>query len=331
MTDAKFDVLGIGNAIVDVIAQASYDFLDENDVPREGMRLIDTAEAERLYDRMGQAREISGGSVANTTVGVNSLGGEAVYIGKVRDDQLGEIFRHDIRAQGVSFTNTPSREGPLTARSLILVTPDGERWMNTYLGACVNLTPDDVDPDTVAAASISFLEGYLMDSSSARDAFHKTATAAHQAGRRIAITLSDAFCVERHRDAFRRFVRDNADILLANEGELKSLYQVDHIDDAINAARAEVATVAVTRSEHGSIVARGDETHIVEAAPVEKVVDLTGAGDLYAAGFLYGLARDLPLATSGHIGSLAAGEVIAHYGARPEVPLRDLAKAAGLL
>jgi sugar/nucleoside kinase (ribokinase family) len=331
MTDATFDVLGIGNAIVDVIAQATYEFLDTHDVPREGMRLIDTAEAERLYGHMGQAREISGGSVANTTVGVGSLGGRSVYIGKVRDDQLGEIFRHDIGAQGVTFTNAPAREGPLTARSLILVTPDGERWMNTYLGACVNLTPDDVDPDVVASASISFLEGYLMDSSSARDAFHKTATAAHQTGRRIAITLSDTFCVDRHRDAFRRFARDNADILLANEGELKSLYEVKHIDDAIEAARAEVETIAVTRSAHGSVVARGGEMHIVEAAPVARVVDLTGAGDLYAAGFLYGLSQNLPLAGCGQLGSLAAGEVIAHYGARPEVSLKELAKEAGLV
>lgn len=331
MSDAAHDLLGIGNAIVDVIAQADYDFLDANDMPRMGMRLIDTAEATRLYDRMGAGREISGGSVANTTVGVGSFGGRSVYIGKVRDDQLGEIFRHDIQAQGVDFSNVPATEGPLTARSLILVTPDGERWMNTYLGACVNLTPDDVDPDTVAGASISFLEGYLMDSASARDAFHKTATAAHAANRKIAITLSDGFCVDRHRDAFRRFVRDNADIVLANEDELKSLYQVDHIDDALQLARGEAETIAVTRSEQGSVVASGAETHIVEAVPVDRIVDLTGAGDLYAAGFLYGLACDMPIATCGQLGSIAAGEIIAHYGARPETPLKTLAENAGLL
>lgn len=328
MTDAHHDVLGIGNAIVDVIAQADDDFLAANDVLKGGMRLIDMAQAERLYGRMGAGREISGGSVANTTVGVGSLGGTSVYIGKVRDDQLGEIFRHDIIAQGVSFTNAPSTEGPLTARSLILVTPDGERSMNTYLGACVNLTADDVDPLVVAGAAISFLEGYLMDSSSARDAFRKTAEAAHVAGRRIAMTLSDTFCIDRHRDAFRRFTRENTDILLANENELKSLYQTEHIDAALDIARTEVETIAVTRSEHGSVVTRGAETHIVEAAPVDRVIDLTGAGDLYAAGFLYGLARDMDLAASGHLGALAAGEVIAHFGARPEVSLKGLAQAA---
>ncbi|VAW10349.1 Fructokinase [hydrothermal vent metagenome] len=331
MTDATHDLLGIGNAIVDVIAQADDAFLEANDIIKGSMRLIDTAEAERLYGQMGPGREISGGSVANTTVGIGSFGGRSVYIGKVRDDQLGEIFRHDITAQGVSFTNASATEGPLTARSLILVTPDGERSMNTYLGACVNLTPDDVDPAVVAGASISFLEGYLMDSSSARDAFNKTAEAAHDAGRRIAMTLSDTFCVDRHRHAFRRFTRDNADILLANEDELKSLYEVDHIDAALEMARAEVEVVAVTRSEHGSVVTAAAETHIVEAAPVDRIVDLTGAGDLYAAGFLYGLARNMELAKCGHLGALAAGEVIAHYGARPETSLKGLAEAAGLL
>ena len=331
MTDATHDLLGIGNAIVDVIAQTDDAFLEANGILKGAMRLIDTEEAERLYGRMGPGREISGGSVANTTVGVGALGGRSVYIGKVRDDQLGEIFRHDITAQGVSFTNLPATTGPLTARSLILVTPDGERSMNTYLGACVNLTPDDVDPALVAGASISFLEGYLMDSSTARDAFHKTATAAHEAGRRIAMTLSDTFCVDRHRDSFRRFTRDNADILLANENELKSLYEVGHIDEALEVARDEVEIIAVTRSAHGSVVTKGAETHIVEAVPVDRVVDLTGAGDLYAAGFLYGLARAMPLAECGHLGALAAAEVVAHYGARPETSLKGLAEAAGLL
>lgn len=330
MTTTGHDILGIGNAIVDVISQADDAFLVANEIPKGGMRLIDTAEAERLYTQMPQAREISGGSVANTTVGVGSLGGRSVYIGKVRDDQLGKIFHHDITAQGVDFSNTPTREGPLTARSLILVTPDGERSMNTYLGACVNLTPDDVDVDVVANSTISFLEGYLVDSSAARDAFNKTAEAAHGAGRKIAMTLSDTFCVDRHRDAFRRFTRDNADIMLANEDELKSLYQVDVLDEALEIARAEVEIVAVTRSEHGSVVSKGSEIHIIEAAPVETVVDMTGAGDLYAAGFLYGLSREMPLAKCGQLGSMAAGEVIAHYGARPETSLEELAKKNGI-
>ncbi len=331
MTEIRHDVLGIGNAIVDVIAQADDEFLKANDIPKGGMRLIDTAEAEELYSQMGAAREISGGSVANTTVGVGSFEGRSVYIGKVRDDQLGKIFRHDITAQGVAFTNSPSTEGPLTARSLILVTPDGERSMNTYLGACVNLTADDVDPEIVGGAAISFLEGYLMDSSSARDAFHKTAKAAHEAGRRIAMTLSDTFCIDRHRNAFRRFTRDNTDILLANEDELKSLYEAGDLMAALEVARGEVDTVAVTRSEHGSVVANGAQTHTINAVPVEKVVDLTGAGDLYAAGLLYGLARDMPLEKCGELGALAAGEVITHYGARPEVSLKELAEAARLL
>ncbi|MHA1523624.1 MAG: adenosine kinase [Alphaproteobacteria bacterium] len=330
MTTSKIDVTGIGNAIVDVIAQADDAFLGAHKIPKGGMRLIDSAEAERLYSAMGAGRESSGGSVANSTVGVASLGGRAAYIGKVHDDQLGRIFAHDLKALGVDFPNPPAKSGPPTARSLILVTPDGERSMNTYLGACVELGPDDVAPQTIEAARITFLEGYLMDWPSAGEAFVRAADLAHKAGAKIALTLSDAQCVNRHRDLFRKFIQAGVDIVLANEDEIKALYEVATVDEALSQVRGECEVAAVTRSAAGSVVVSGGETHIIEAVKAVKVVDLTGAGDLYAAGFLAGLARGMKLADCGRLGSLAAAESISHFGARPEKPLSKLAANAGL-
>lgn len=330
MNKTIFDVTGIGNAIVDVIAQADDAFLAARDIPKGGMRLIDAAEAERLYGEMGMGRETSGGSVANSTVGVASLGGRAAYIGKVRDDQLGHIFAHDIKAHGVGFPNAPATSGPPTARSLILVTPDGERSMNTYLGACVELGPEDVVPETIEGARITFLEGYLMDQPSAAEAFVQAAEIAHKAGARVALTLSDAQCVNRHRGLFREFIRRGVDIVVANEAEIKALYEVTSVDEAVSHVRQDCEVAAVTRSAAGSVVVRGDEIHIIEAVKSAAVVDLTGAGDLYAAGFLLGLAREMDLADCGRLGSIAAAETISHFGARPETPLNRLAADAGL-
>jgi sugar/nucleoside kinase (ribokinase family) len=332
MSDAQFDVLGIGNAIVDVIARAEDDFLVALGMHKGAMTLIDEARARSVYDAMGPAVEISGGSAANTTVGVASLGGRAAFIGKVRDDELGEVFAHDIRAAGVTFSTPLASNGPATARSYILVTPDGERTMNTYLGAAQNLDRGDIDTATVAAAAITYLEGYLWDPRHAKDAFLKAADAAHAAKRLVALTLSDAFCVDRWRDEFLALARARTvDVLLANEAELRSLYQTADFDTALAALRSDAKLAVVTRSEKGCVVVAGRETHAVEAFPVERIVDTTGAGDLFAAGFLFGLARGNDLATAARIGALAAAEVIQHIGARPQTSLKELAERHGLL
>lgn len=327
MTNASYDVVGIGNAIVDVIAHADDAFLEAEGLPKGAMTLIDTDQAEALYAKMAPGIEASGGSAANTMAGIASLGGSGAFFGKVRDDQLGEVFRHDIRAIGVDFDSPAATDGPPTARCLILVTPDAQRTMNTFLGACVDLGPEDVDPDTVKAAQVTYLEGYLWDPPRAKEAFIKAAEIAHGAGRKVALSLSDPFCVDRHRAEFRDLVDGHVDILFANEEEIKSLYEADSFDATLQEVRGKCEIAALTRSEKGSVIVAGDEMHVVDAEPVEKVVDTTGAGDLYAAGFLFGVTHGYGLAKAGRIAGIAAAEAISHMGARPEVSLKDLVKA----
>jgi len=323
---AKFDVVGIGNAIVDVIAQADDAFLSKNSLNKGTMTLIDAERADELYGRMGPGKEVSGGSCGNTVAGIAALGGKAAYIGKVRDDQLGQVFRHDIRAAGVAFDSAPATDGPPTARCLILVTPDAQRTMNTFLGACVNLGPEDVPEALIASASITYMEGYLWDRPKAKEAFVRAAKLAHGARRRVSLTLSDPFCVDRHRDSFRALVKDHIDILFANEAEIASLYQVNDFDQAVKQVRQECEIAVVTRGAEGSVILKGGEMHVVPAAPVAKVVDTTGAGDLYAAGFLQALTAGHDLKRCGQVASLAAAEAISHYGARPETDLKKLVK-----
>jgi sugar/nucleoside kinase (ribokinase family) len=331
MSSTKYDVLGIGNAIVDVIARTEEDFLLKQGMNKGTMALIDEPRAQAIYDAMGPAIETSGGSAANTIVGLASLGSRSAFIGKVKDDVLGRAFTHDIRAAGVAFTTPPAAAGPSTARCYVLVTPDGERTMNTYLGAAQDLHPADVDADLVAASAVLYLEGYLWDPKNAKDAFLKAAAIAHEAERTVALTLSDAFCVDRWRAEFLQLMRSHTvDLIFANEGELHSLYQTSDFDSAINALRADVTTAVVTRSEKGCLVIGPDGIEAVPAFPVERVVDTTGAGDLFAAGFLSGLARGTDDRTCGRLGALAAAEVIQHLGARPERSLRDLANENGL-
>lgn len=330
MPQAPIDVLTIGNAIVDVLARVKDHFLAENKLTKAAMRLIEETEAHRLYDLIGPSVIISGGSAANTAAGIASFGGRASFIGKVRDDQLGEFFTHDIRAAGVSFDVSPSSSGPATARSFILVTPDGERTMNTYLGACVTLSEDDVAKSAVEQAQITYLEGYLWDPPAAKQAFVKAARLARGAGRKVALTLSDSFCVDRHRKSFQELIARDIDILFANEKELKSLYLALTFDDAMQRARREVELAVLTRSEAGSVIVTNDEFHVVEAEKVAQVVDATGAGDLYASGFLFGMTHGRSLSECGRLGSLAAAEVISHLGARPQTSLRDLANKAGV-
>lgn len=327
---ALYDVAAIGNAIVDVIAPAEDAFLQAEGLAKGAMGLIDEARATELYGRMAAGVETSGGSAGNTVAGVASFGGRAAFIGKVAKDQLGEVFAHDLQAIGVDFSGAPLDGGPATARCLINVTPDGQRTMATFLGAAGLLSADDVDPAVIEAARIVYLEGYLFDPIEARRAFAKAAAVARANARLIALTLSDAFVVDRHREALLGFIESEVDVLFANEVEIKSLFQTDSFDEAAGAIRSMARIAAVTRSEKGSVVISGAETHVVSAAPVEKVVDTTGAGDQYAAGFCFGLAQGRSLEVCGRLGSLAAAEVIAHYGPRPQVSLKSLAAEAGL-
>jgi sugar/nucleoside kinase (ribokinase family) len=324
MTSAAFDVLGIGNAIVDVISRADDAFLAQHALTKGSMMLIDEARAETLYAAMGSAIEVSGGSCGNTMAGVASFGGKGAYIGKVRNDQLGVVFGHDLKAIGVSFETTPATAGPSTARCLITVTPDAQRTMSTYLGACTGLGPNDIDTKRIGSAQVTYVEGYLWDAPEAKKAVLKAFDAAHAAGRLVSITLSDSFCVDRYRDEFRALIRDKVDILFGNEAEIKSLYQVDSFDQAAEAVRKEAKIAALTRSEKGSVVIKGSETRAVPAAPVSKIVDTTGAGDLYASGFLHGFTHGKPLAECARLGGIAAAEIISHVGARPETPLKAL-------
>lgn len=325
MTEATLDVVGIGNAIIDLIAHAEDDFLDRQQLAKGAMTLIDEPTAERLYAAMGPATRASGGSAGNTIAGLGSLGAACGYIGKLRDDELGAAYAHDLTAGGVRFTTAMATDGPATARCIIFVTSDAERTMNTYLGACVNLTVDDIDEALVASAKITYLEGYLYDEPHAKEAFHRAADIAHAAGRKVALSLSDAFCVERHRDAFLDLVANRVDILFANETEIAALFQTGDRDAAFARLAGMVDLAAVTLGAEGSAVVRGSERIGSPAAAVPRVVDTTGAGDLYAAGFLYGLTQDLPLAECARIAGLAAAEVISHFGARPETPLREFA------
>ena len=327
MAEPFLDVVGIGNAIVDVIAHAGEKFLEDNGLIKGAMTLIDAAEAEALYSKMGSAVECSGGSAANTLAALASLGGKGAFIGKVRNDQLGGIFRHDIRAAGVAFDTAPSTDGPPTARCLIFVTPDAHRTMQTFLGACMELGPGDIDAQVIGRAKVTYLEGYLWDPPAAKEALKKAAGLAHEAGNKVALTLSDPFCVDRHRAEFKDLVANHVDILFANESEILSLYEVDGFDEALQAVRGHCEVAALTRGEKGSVVLSGDEVHVIDAEPADRVADTTGAGDLYASGFLYGLTRGHDLASCGRIGSIAAAEVISHFGARPEVSLADLVKA----
>jgi sugar/nucleoside kinase (ribokinase family) len=328
---ASIDVLCMGNAIVDIIAPVAEDFLTTRGIQRGGMMLIDEARAESLYSAMGPVTVISGGSAANTAVGLASFGARAAYTGKVRTDEVGGFFTKDLRGMGVRYDTAPATDGPATARSYILVTPDGQRSMNTYLGACQNLTVDDIDPETVRAARMIYLEGYLWDPPAAKLAFTKAADIAHAAGNRVAITLSDSFCVDRYRAEFLDLIRSRTvDIVFANESELHALYQTADFDTAVAALRAENTLGVVTRGEAGSIVVTGEATVAVGAFPIDTLVDSTGAGDLFAAGFLFGLSRGADHRICAALGSLAASEVIQHLGARPAASLSALAAANGL-
>lgn len=327
MTKPRFDVLCIGNAIVDVIADTDDAFLRKQDLHKGSMRLIDEAEAVRLYEAMGPGREISGGSAGNTAAGLAALGLKAAFIGQVADDQLGKIYQHDIKAQGIDFLVGARGDVGATARSLILVTPDAQRTMNTFLGAAQLLETASIDTGAVADSGIVYLEGYLWDPEAPRAAMEAAMAAAHAAGRKVAFTLSDTFCVDRHRDGFWQLLRDGKiDILFANEAEAASMAMVNDVEEAIPALSAYVETLVVTRSEDGATAVSGGERADVLAEPIERLVDTTGAGDLFAAGFLAGQARGLGLETSLKLGAIAAAEVIQHYGARPEKDLRALAE-----
>ena len=315
-----YDILGIGNAIVDVLAPVPEAFLSKHDMHKGAMALIDAATAERLYADLPAGTESSGGSAANTCAVAALLGARVAYLGKVADDTLGQAFRRDIAAVGVHYPTPPANGGAPTARCLIAVTQDGQRTMNTFLGACTSFGPDDVDPALVARAAVTYLEGYLFDPPEAQAAFYKAAAAAHQAGRQVALTLSDPFCVHRHRAAFRDLVAGHIDILFANEAEIAALYETNTHAEAANLARHDVALAAITMSENGSMIIKGGQTALIPAVPTQ-VIDTTGAGDAYAAGFLAAHARGLSIKQCGTLGSIAAAEIISHYGARPQ---RDL-------
>ena len=324
-----YDVAAIGNAIVDVIAPADDGFLAANDLAKGGMMLVDQAQSQALYAKMAPGVETSGGSAANTVAGLASFGGRGAFLGKVADDQLGKVFAHDMRAIGARFENAPLTGGPATAACMINVTPDGQRTMCTFLGASTAFTEADVDAAVIEASKIVYLEGYLFDADAARRAFAKAAGLARASGRMLALTLSDGFVVERHREALLGFIDSQVDLLFANEVEAKALFQTDSFDAAADALRQRVKLAAVTRSEHGSVILSDAERLTVAAEPVDKVVDTTGAGDQYAAGFMFGLSRGRPLQTCGRLASLAAAEVISHYGPRPQVSMKDLAAAKG--
>lgn len=327
MADASRDMVAIGNAIVDVLAQADDSDIDRLALSKGTMTLIDADRAHDLYQAMAPAVESSGGSAANTAAAFASFGGSAAFIGKVRNDQLGSIFRHDITAIGVDFPTAAAEDGPVTARCLIFVTPDAQRTMNTYLGACTGLGPDDVDAATIAAARVTYLEGYLWDPPQAKQAFVKAARMAHAANRKVALTLSDPFCVDRHRDSFLDLINGHVDILFANEDEIRALFRTPDFESAVQRTREVIEVAALTRSEKGSVIVGDGTVQVIDPVPPAAVLDTTGAGDAYAAGFLFGWSRDMPLHTCGRLGGLAASEVIAHIGPRPQSNLAALAAA----
>jgi sugar/nucleoside kinase (ribokinase family) len=330
MTSHRHDVVGIGNAIVDIIGRCDDAFLATHGAPKGHMRLVEPATIMALYQSMGPAIEASGGSAANTIAGLASLGGSTGFIGKVADDEFGRIFAHDIRAQGVSYTGQ-AVAGAATSRSLILVTPDGERTMNTYLGISTDFAPDDLDHDLIASAGIVYLEGYLFDRPDAKAAFRAAATTARKAGRKVALSLSDGFCVDRHRDEFLAFIRSGVDIVFANDSEVTALYEVASFDEAARLIGRDTKLAALTHGAKGSVIVADGAQTIIPVDPVARVVDSTGAGDLYAGGFLYGIAKGLSLDVAGRLGSLAASEVISHVGARPATNLAVLARERGLI
>jgi sugar/nucleoside kinase (ribokinase family) len=327
-TPSSYGLVTIGNAIVDVLATSSEAFIDEQaekfGMARGAMNLIDAGRALQLYDAMGPATEMSGGSAGNTIACYASFGGKGAYIGKVGKDQLGDIFRHDLKAIGVDYKTPPVESGAHTARSMILITPNGERTMNTFLGACTELSPADIDEQMIAAAAVTYMEGYLFDPPLAMEAFYKAAKIAHSAGRKVSLTLSDSFCVGRHRKAFQDLVEGHVDLLFANEDEIKSLYETNTLEEAVSIVRAKCEITAVTRSEKGSLILHKDGQTEIRAERVEKVVDTTGAGDAYAAGFLFGYTEGMGIAECGRLGSIAAAEVISHIGPRPQTVLANL-------
>ena len=324
MSKGEFCVAALGNAIVDVIVKVENSFLVDNSIEKGVMTVIDADQAEALYNKLVVETEMSGGSAANTVAGLASMGGRGAFIGKVRNDELGAIFQRDIRSLGVRFDTPPATSGAGTARCLVLVTEDAERTMNTYLGACVGLETEDVDADLIRASDVTYLEGYLWDPPGAKAAFRRALRIAHESGRAVALTLSDPFCVDRYREEFAELVAESVDILFANEREIISLYKAKDLTDAVRQVRSHCKVAALTLGARGSMVVSGSEVHTVEAAPVAQVVDTTGAGDMYAAGFLFGYTGGHDLATCGTYGSIAAAEVISHYGARPVTPLSEL-------
>ncbi len=331
MTEARFDVVGIGSAIVDILSRTDDAFLKANGMVKGTMALTTAEQSKQIYERMGQAMEVSGGSVANTVAGIASLGGTPSFIGKVGADKLGEIFAHEIRAVGVDFHGGENRPTLLpTATCLVLVTPDGQRTMNTYLGACTELSPADIDAERIAAARVTYIEGYQWDTPLAKEAIRKACQAAKAAKRQVALSLSDPFVVDRHRDELFALIREDVDILFGNEDEIFSLYQAGDLDTAVSRLREAKVLACMTRGPKGAVVFDGQTTLAVDAAPVAKVVDTTGAGDLFSAGFLYGYTHGRDLTGCARIGCMAAAEVISHMGARPEVPLRDLLQKQGL-
>lgn len=332
MTDKNFEVVAIGNAIVDVVARCDDAFLESIGAPKGSMQLVDAATTSAIYAKMGQGTEISGGSAANTAVGFASFDGRGAFIGKVADDEFGRIFRHDIRASHVSFETAPvAVEGKETSRCLVLVTPDGQRTMNTFLGVSTDLDHGEVDPEVIRNSKIVYLEGYLFDRPEAKAAFRQAVSIARDAGQTVALTLSDSFCVDRHRDEFLELIRSGIGVLFANEAEILSLYQTDDFDAAAQQACKDCNLAALTRSEKGSVIASEGKVIEIPAEAVSNVVDTTGAGDLYASGFLFGLARGMGLEKAGRLGSFAAAEIIGHMGARPEVNFHNLARLRGLL
>ena len=321
---SRFDVVTIGNALVDVLSHEDDDFVVRAAVERGSTTMVDRARSDAIYAEMGPGREVSGGSAANTAAGLASLGGRAAYIGLVADDTFGKVFTHDLRSAGVHFDSPVASDGTPTGRCLVIVTSDAQRTMCTYLGAANHLDVGAIDEGVVESSSVTFCEGYLWDEPQAKDAIRRAAEVAHRADQRVAFTASDPFCVERHREEFRELIANDVDILFANEHELTMLYEVDTFDEALHRVRGRVEIAALTRGPRGSVVLHGDDLHVIDPYPV-TVVDTTGAGDLYAAGFLYGFTHGRSLLVCGQLASLAAGEVISHLGARPEVSLAELA------